>query len=329
MHRLAVLPILTLVFAVACDGSRSTEPTSLQQEVRASDFQSVTVPAHDVWIAERAMLRARQFAQAGTINNTIYVVGGANASNAPTATVQAYNAITDSWSYRKSLPLARAWTNGATPIAGRLYVSGGYNKNTLFVYDPGANSWTRRANMPTVAFYGAQGVINGLLYVYAGGTLGTTPGGHGFWRYNPATNRWVTLKSPRFGHAFPGSGVIGGKFYLAGGESDGARTANVEVYNPATNTWTTKSPMPEPAQGMASAVIGGKLYLAGGYAETGATIATVRKYDPTTNTWTSKASMPTRRRYTASAVAGGRFFVIGGSTAPAGPPVVKVEAYTP
>jgi len=82
--------------------------------------------------------------------------------------------------------------------------------------------------MPHPAACGAQGVINGLLYVYAGfgGSCGAF---HGFYRYNPATNTWTLRATPPSLHNFPVAGVIAGKFYLAGGDVDNVLNPNLAL----------------------------------------------------------------------------------------------------
>jgi N-acetylneuraminic acid mutarotase len=56
-------------------------------------------------------------------------------------------------------------------IGGKIYVSGGRVSGdkrclqTLFVYDPATNRWTRKQDMPNVAWGGVTGVLNDQLYV--------------------------------------------------------------------------------------------------------------------------------------------------------------------
>jgi N-acetylneuraminic acid mutarotase len=126
--------------------------------------------------------------------------------------------------------------------------------------------------------------------------------------------------------AGPAAGVIGGKFYLAGGHDfDDFPISALDVYDPATNTWTSKAPMPWAGQGWASTVIGGKLYVAG-KDKSGTNRAAV--YDPVANRWTPIALSSTSRNFAAGAAAGGKFLVIGGETS-SNPATRKVEAYTP
>jgi N-acetylneuraminic acid mutarotase len=306
----------------ACDGGPSRDLTAPEPEAGTVDRQSGSLPAaSNTWRRTSPMVGARAWMPAATIKGTIYVVGGVRGMSGAveaTATLQAYDVATNTWSVRKSLPFVNSGMNGASVINGRLYVTGGYGRRTLLVYNPERNTWTRKADMPDDGFYGAQGVIGGLLYVYAGATFGF----HKFWRYNPGTDSWARLPTPLHLHEFPAAGVIAGKFYLAGGD-DWGPTAALDVYNPATNTWTTKASMPEPRSRSASAVIAGKLYVAGG------PNATARVYDPGTDSWAVAAPMPAARSNAAGVATGsGRFFVIGG-VAPDGTILRRVEAYTP
>jgi N-acetylneuraminic acid mutarotase len=301
-----------LLGLAAC--SETTGPTPETASGPAPAATSLAL-ASNTWTTKRPLLEARSYVKAAAINNVIYVVGGRAPDGFATSTLQAYNVTTNTWSTRKPLPSPRAWMNGASVIKGRLYATGGYLNNTLFVYIPGTNTWVRQANMPAGGGNGAQGVIAGLLYVY------TPYGVHGhFWRYDPATDKWTTLPTPPHLHDFPAAGVMGGKFYLAGGADQYVNISDLDVYDPGTNTWTTKAPMPWRGSGMASAVIAGKFFVAGG--------VNAAVYDPGTNRWTARAPMPTARTYAAGAAAGGRLFVIGGASHTAYE-TRKVEVYTP
>lgn len=335
-NRNAAALIALCLGLTACDSTPTGDLTDLTAEgsdAVATESASLLAPGN-TWTTKRSLFPARSSMAAGKINGIIYVVGGRRSDGAALARVDAYTIATNSWSQVASMPGARVEPNGATVINGKLYVSGGRNSNgnetrTLFVYDPGSNTWSRKADMPRAGGCGGtQGVIAGKLYVYTGCYSSSRMGV--FFRYNPATDAWVTLAPPPTDHKTGAGGVINGRFYLAGGftvlhctidgqpaECDDLDDA-LHVYNPATNTWATRASMLTKRSGMAGAVMDGKLFLAGGSEEF--TVAKMEAYDPGTDTWTQKASMPTAESDGAATPAGSRIFFISGS---------RVYAYTP
>lgn len=253
----------------------------------------------------------------------LYAVGGrSTVSGGSLSKVQAYNVATNSWSVRAPLPMPLYWTNGIGVIGGKLYITGGIASNDnfrseLFVYDPATNTWSQKRSMPTEGFRGVTGVINNRLYVVTDcdqeDCADFVP--RAFYRYDAATDQWTVLPPAPHYHGWGYGGVIGGKFYVAGGSDQ------VDVYDPATNTWTTKAPMPRRRWLGAAAALGGKLYVFGGFqdAPDGETsiVRTTIVYDPSTDTWTNKAPMPTAKiSFSASRVVLGgqpRIEVVGGS----------------
>ena len=191
--------------------------------------------------------------------------------------------------------------------------------------------------MPRAAGCGIQGAIKGQLYVYAG-CIGvpTVPDAHRMFRYNPHTNRWVTLAPPPRRHTFsPFGGALGDKFYMGGGWWDHAPTGFVYAYDPATNTWADRAGVPHGGGHAfgAYSVLGGKLYVAGGIDDGGFPTNDLSVYDPVSNTWATKAPMPILRRNAIGAFGGGRFWVMGGSGMDEDLNDVdatrRVDAYTP
>ena len=284
------------------------------------------IAAADTWISRAPLPRPRYNNRAALLNGTIYSIGG---HDREADTVFAYDIATNRWSTRKPLPSPREAVNGVSVIAGLLYVTGGSSpggpmSKSLFVYTPGSDTWTRKADMPEAGGCGAQGVIAGLLYVYSACT------GTWFFRYDPATNTWATLRPPPTSHDLGGSGVIAGKLYLVGGQhvENGwwVPHAQLDIYDAATDTWTSGAPMPRRAMWMASARLNGQLFVAGGQ-DHSVELATLWVYDPATDAWTTRAPLPTTRTEAAGAAANGRFFVIGGKIG--GIRTHKVAAYTP
>ena len=319
-HNKSVAVLLSISAALgACDSQPTHDLTAPEDPtIRPLDpGRSALSSLSDTWAAKPPLPTARQGPVAAGLNNIVYVIGGSSPSNVRLARVDALSLATNTWSRRAPLPDPRWDLNGASAINGRIYVSGGRDASgaqtkTLFVYNPATDTWVRKADMPRAGGCGTQGVIGGLLYVTTDcGLFGTDT--TRFYRYDPVTNTWTKLASPPDNFNDYGvSGVIGGKFYLAGAG------ALFVVYDPATKRWTQRAYTVHPERDMCGAVLNGKLFVAGGLdasnAEAGlpGAVRTLRVYDPATNTWHLRALMPTPRWDAAGAAAGGLFFVISG-----------------
>jgi len=328
----------SMAWVAAC-GDNSTGPT---QPAEPTPSGPELVVASNSWITRKNLPSVRRNLAVATVTNAagqsiVYAIGGLTDVYpvSPLRKVTAYNVATNTWTERRPLPVPLASSNGAGVINGKIYVSGGFSTSgdaaptrALYAYDPGTNTWTRKHDLPTiggptkdwtVGSNGVTGVINGKLYVvtrcssrvyYTEDDVceGDLTGPRLF-RYNPVTDRWVTLAPP-----FPAAtvhemvwtplagGVIGGKFYVMGG--DYGNKGRLSVYDPATNRWTVKNPLGLARSGVATAVLGSKLYVMGGLRydpianelqELDVTIV----YDPVTNLWTRRASMPSPRIYMA------------------------------
>ncbi|MFH0887796.1 MAG: kelch repeat-containing protein [Planctomycetota bacterium] len=288
----------------------------------SGDIWSFTTVISSVWSwSTNASMPVTRSARApsASINGIIYVAGGHDGSVMRNE-VFAYNTAADSWAAKASMPGPRYHGNGAGIINGRLYVAGGwttsppYPNTNLWEYDPVADSWSSKADMPFLSAGGANGVINGKLYV-------TTPdnGYSGYYNFlhvwDPANNTWTQLANSAIAHDSPAYGVINGKFYVVGGiDGSGNRTARLETYDPANNTWSTLAPMPTARASAAGAVIDGKLIVAGGSIAGEIITGVVEIYDPLSNTWSTGTPMLTARSAMSSAVVNNVAFFIGGTS---------------
>ncbi|MEO7987578.1 MAG: galactose oxidase, partial [Gemmatimonadales bacterium] len=114
-----------------------------------------------------------------------------------------------------------------------------------------------KANLPRSVAEGITGVIDGKLYVLAGqcGEEWTNAYLSRLYRFDPATNVWISRRTcPRF-HARGAGGVINGKFYVAGDLDSIA----LDVYDPASNKWKALAPLPSARRIATGAALDGKL----------------------------------------------------------------------
>ena len=88
----------------------------------------------------------------------------------------------------------RLCEHAAAVMGGKIYVTGGSVpggewENTVCVYDPQANAWTKLASMGTARFGHASAAVGGKLYVFGGRDgdeyLSTAE------IYDPASGNWV------------------------------------------------------------------------------------------------------------------------------------------
>jgi Kelch motif len=243
-YRLLFPSLLTLgAFGLVACGEETTQPST---EVHQSTAPQLAVTSN-TWLTRRDMPLGVKSPAGAVVPNAqgqsiLYVMGGQKVESdypneVPLGEVRAYNVATNTWAWKKDMPVARYGMNGAGVIGGKIYVAGGYTSThqpsaSLVVYNPASNTWTRKRDMPAPGGWGVTGVIGGKLYV---ATLNPRDTVADFFRYNATTDSWTRLPSAT-GYSMndPGGGVINGKFYLIG--------PRVLEYNPITNQWTKKGP---------------------------------------------------------------------------------------
>jgi len=239
-----------------------------------------------------------------------YVFGGTTDAGGTGAPVRAYNVATNTWSVETGESNFGFNLNGVGVIGGKLYVTGGYEEHgeapraaSTWVYDPATDIITQKADMPLHTADGVTGVIGDKLYVLPGScyAIGIVAPGYcnqdefirKLFRYNPATDIWVTKASAPHYHKNGVGGVINDKFYVVGGNKDfDPPTRALDVYDPATNTWKTLAPLPTALQGLAGTALRGQLFVTGGTGFGGSGTRRMYAYNPTSNKWISKAAPP-------------------------------------
>jgi N-acetylneuraminic acid mutarotase len=258
------------------------------------------------------MPTARQSAVAASAVNpngrsVVYVFGGLDLDDEEGhhifPTVEAYNITTNRWVTKQGVsPFKAEAFNGVSLIGGKFYLPGGelhtgdgyFKLRILQVYDPVADVWTRKSDMPVASAYGVSGVIGGQLYVLTGDNNSELNGQpcpdcpfvntRRLFRYDPAQDRWFRrAQCPNF-HVRGMAGVVDGKLYVTGGLGRGGQS--LDIYDPRDDTWSRGAPLPSPHSAGVGVVLGGRLYVVGG--GTGQVVA----YNPRTNRWAARAPFP-------------------------------------
>ena len=201
-------------------------------------------PVANAWTARPSMPGgARAYMAAAVINNTIYVVGGSNTFGGdpliPQTTVEAYDAIGNTWTTKAPMLTARTGA-AAAAVNGTVYVIGGDGFGTVEAYDPAGDSWSARASIPGGGGSHAAVALNGLIYAVGGSPVTVKV-------YNPALDQWAILTQTS---STPPSGqfalaVLDGRLFAVGGNlQDASNTAvgSLLANRPPETTWWSNNP---------------------------------------------------------------------------------------
>jgi Kelch motif protein/VCBS repeat protein len=207
-----------------------------------------------------------------------------------------------------------------------IYNIGGFGStgttNTTRIYDPGNNTWTTGAPLPTPLSNHATAYWNGKIYVAAG--FNGSAAVNTLYIYDIANNTWTTGAPLPQALYLPGFGIVNGKLYVASGNNGSTELNTLYIYDIGTNTWTTGANVPTPVTGPGSAVYNGKLYLFGGGFPT--TLKITQIYAPASNTWSSGPSMNVARLWFYGAAIDNTSIVApGGDTVPGTPTNVSEQ----
>ncbi len=176
-----------------------------------------------------------------------------------------------------------------------------------------AQRWLTHASLPTPrdGFALTAYDLEHKLYVI-GGRVGRTVSA-AVERYDPVSDRWITLADKPTAVSDVSAVVLHGRIYIPGGEDASGHVRNIlEIYDPRNQRWDAGAALPKPRSRYALVVWEGQLYLIGGWDGT-AIRGNVYIYDPETNTWAEGPPLPSPRQNAGATTASGRIYVIGGS----------------
>ena len=210
------------------------------------------------------------------------------------------------------------------PNVNKLFVFGGERVstttvvNTTRIYSIAMGVWSTGAPMPGIRAFMGSGYYNGKIYLVGGYSTGNVDPSFGqVWEYDPVLNTWNTSRTSMPSMmGGPGSGVINGHIYIAGGRNVSNNNLNTLYdYNIAADTWTQQANLPAGVNVPGSAVICGKLWVFGGgnpflgsrtspkFSRQGVldpeTTNILQVYDPAMDMWSTSSALNQQRSFPA------------------------------
>ena len=201
---------------------------------------------------------------------------------------------------------------------GKIFVVGGLNDdwtpvNSLYIYDPQKDIWTKGADMPTARGALTAQFIDGKMYVVGGGR--GIPNDETE-VYDPMSDTWEKKTPMPTAREHLASAVIDGKMYVVGGRfmDYTHNLSNNEVYDPITDTWSLLEDMPTPRGAVAGGSLNNSIFVLGGETQ-GKVFGENEQFVPNQG-WISKPPMKTPRHGFAVAVVNYSIYAIGGGPEP-------------
>jgi N-acetylneuraminic acid mutarotase len=226
------------------------------------------------------------------INDKFYVGGGGDYGfNVPKSDLYEYNPQTDTWQSRSDIGYGGVGISAHFALNGKGYVvcpatNTSTNNNTVWQYDPSANTWTQKNNFPVnnglsdiFAF-----VANGSAYVgISTGTNSTV------YQYNEISDAWTQKASLGNLSTHQSFGLNNKGYVLANCANAAGAVSAMYEYNPTNDQWTQKNNAPFGRKHASCVSNSESGYLVGGNVPSGGITYCTQftyKYNPVTDAWT-------------------------------------------
>jgi len=199
-------------------------------------------------------------------------------------------------------------------------------------YDPIADKWTKKTDMPTARVNLAAAALNGKIYAIGGWDGVGNPSAvcSTVEEYDPTTDTWTAKAHMPTARGALAVSILNGRIYAIGGiSSDGWAVPTVEEYDPATDRWTKKADMLTERGYFSASATDGRIYATGGVNNKSMPLSTTEAYNPATDRWTMKERASTDWKYHLSTSAlNGKIYAMGGWLS-SGRPALTLEEYNP
>ncbi len=257
--------------------------------------------------------------------------------------VEVFDPIAGSWQSMQPTPMEMHHFQPVS-FGDLIYVmtamTGQYPKETpletIYVYDPAVDTWTKGPEVPVDRRRGGAGTVvrEGKIYVACGiidgHTSGTVPW---FDEFDPATGTWRQLPdAPRARDHFSAV-VLDDRLYLVGGRDTSYHEPDnftaffdrvvreVDVYDFAIGTWSTlPDPLPVGTAAGGLVALDGSIFYFGGESGQDLAHSQTQVLDPESGAWTLGPPLNVGRHGGGSAVIDNRIYVATGSGGRGGGP---------
>ena len=203
-------------------------------------------PVSDTWTEKAPMPSERINHASVALNGKIYVFGGNIGWNDAQLynTIEMYDPDTDEWTTLAPNGFISRWGLTACTLNGKIYAIGGSNAVTMPInslqtvqeYDPIANTWINKSDMPTARAHLSSALVNDKIYLIGGDAaelqvLQTVEA------YDPQANTWETKNPISVETARPGACELDHLIYVSGGiDENHDDYSYFYVYDPSCDT---------------------------------------------------------------------------------------------
>ena len=208
------------------------------------------------------------------------------------------------WEQIAAFPGTLRHSSASFSLNGKGYIVGGYGDNNqvlndVWQYDPAANSFTQKNNLP-IAVYGASCVvINNTAYLINGWQTTNQITNDSLYRYDEQNDTWISVSlypgSPAYTCA---SFVLNDKLYVGIGYAP--YTNELWEYDPATDIWAQKANFPGSYRQNCTAFVINNIAYVGLGADGLDAFNDIYSYDPQSDSWIFVTNLPGTQRYAAN-----------------------------
>jgi hypothetical protein len=224
----------------------------------------------NTWSSIASLPSARQRPGVVSDGTFIWIIGGFDSAGSPQNQVWRYDPATDTYNTAYASYTTSAWSPAVAYLNGKIYKMGGCADGTcaasiatVEVYDIASNTWSTAAPLPAAIGWGMAIGFNNRVY-FAGGTVPADSAKT--YAYDPGTNTWddsaiADMPATNWGAV---SGVVNGKWSIAGGVYSASISTAFIQWDPVSNTWSVNDPMLVARYRSGGGTIGNALHVVAG-----------------------------------------------------------------